>query len=203
MIFVEGLSPFGLIGFGIANFILCRFCLKNDIYHLDSFRYYTFCDAYYNLAKLVLETEIKDKFYKEKQEVITRNLDSLRKIKRVYLALSTRRNILANILLNVCFLYDFWLIFLFNRLSSPAQNLDNLFETIAELEVMTSFSVIGLDNEIYCVPSKNKEYIQGSQIYHPLVKNCVTNDFLLQGGVILTGSNMSGKTTFMRMLGIN
>ena len=38
---------------------------------------------------------------------------------------------------------------------------------------------------------------------HPLLKDCVDNDFTLSGGVVLTGSNMSGKTTFMRTLGIN
>ena len=39
-------------------------------------------------------------------------------------------------------------------------------------------------------------------MYHPLVKNCVANSFNLDGGVILTGSNMSGKTTFIRTLGV-
>ncbi|MBT9395407.1 hypothetical protein KLP40_19735 [Hymenobacter sp. NST-14] len=40
--------------------------------------------------------------------------------------------------------------------------------------------------------------------YHPLVPGCVPNDLTLSGqGVLLTGSNMAGKTTFMRMLGVN
>jgi len=40
--------------------------------------------------------------------------------------------------------------------------------------------------------------------YHPLVPGCVPNDLILAGqGIVLTGSNMSGKTTFMRTLGVN
>ncbi|SMC00683.1 DNA mismatch repair protein MutS domain protein [Hymenobacter roseosalivarius DSM 11622] len=40
--------------------------------------------------------------------------------------------------------------------------------------------------------------------YHPLVPGCVPNDLTLAGqGVLLTGSNMAGKTTFMRTLGVN
>lgn len=44
--------------------------------------------------------------------------------------------------------------------------------------------------------------LQGA--YHPLVPGCVPNDLILAGqGVLLTGSNMAGKTTFMRTLGVN
>jgi DNA mismatch repair ATPase MutS len=39
--------------------------------------------------------------------------------------------------------------------------------------------------------------------YHPLVPGCVPNDLTLsEMGVLLTGSNMAGKTTFMRTLGV-
>ena len=46
--------------------------------------------------------------------------------------------------------------------------------------------------------------IQLQAAYHPLVPGCVPNDLTLAGpGVLLTGSNMAGKTTFMRTLGVN
>ncbi|MGI4874537.1 MAG: MutS-related protein [Janthinobacterium lividum] len=46
--------------------------------------------------------------------------------------------------------------------------------------------------------------IQLQGAYHPLVPGCVSNDLTLAGpGVLLTGSNMAGKTTFMRTLGVN
>lgn len=42
-----------------------------------------------------------------------------------------------------------------------------------------------------------------TEAYHPLVPGCVSNDLHLDGqGLLLTGSNMAGKTTFMRTVGL-
>src|SRR5690606_27158864 len=54
----------------------------------------------------------------------------------------------------------------------------------------------------------NEWTLEAEDIRHPLIpkSSCVGNDFdLLKNKqlVLLTGSNMSGKTTFMRTLGIN
>ena len=57
-----------------------------------------------------------------------------------------------------------------------------------------------------CVPhfGPAAEGIQLQGGYHPLVPGCMPNDLTLAGqGVLLTGSNMAGKTTFMRTLGVN
>ena len=57
-----------------------------------------------------------------------------------------------------------------------------------------------------CVPhfGPAAEGIQLQAGYNPLVPGCVPNDLTLAGpGVLLTGSNMAGKTTFMRTLGVN
>ncbi len=59
---------------------------------------------------------------------------------------------------------------------------------------------------ITCVPhfGPAAEGIRLQAGYHPLVPGCVPNDLTLsEQGVLLTGSNMAGKTTFMRTLGIN
>jgi MutS domain V len=46
--------------------------------------------------------------------------------------------------------------------------------------------------------------LQGKGLYHPLIPDCVINSLEIDGkGVLITGSNMSGKTTFLRTLGIN
>lgn len=38
---------------------------------------------------------------------------------------------------------------------------------------------------------------------HPLLKNAVGNDFILEDRAILTGANASGKSTFMKAVAIN
>ena len=49
--------------------------------------------------------------------------------------------------------------------------------------------------------SDNK--INTSQVYHPLVRKPVYNDFSTDRGVLVTGSNASGKSTFLRAIGLN
>ncbi len=41
-------------------------------------------------------------------------------------------------------------------------------------------------------------------IYHPLIENCTSNSLAIQSkSILITGSNMSGKSTFIRTVGIN
>lgn len=50
--------------------------------------------------------------------------------------------------------------------------------------------------------SKNKG-IQIEGGYHPLLENPVANDLYTEKPILLTGSNASGKSTFLRMIGVN
>jgi DNA mismatch repair ATPase MutS len=51
---------------------------------------------------------------------------------------------------------------------------------------------------------KLRYYIETKNIYHPLLKEPVSNSFKLKkGGAIITGSNASGKSTFLKTVGVN
>lgn len=47
------------------------------------------------------------------------------------------------------------------------------------------------------------EKISGKNLYNPLIKEPVPNDLDLEKSIILTGSNASGKSTYLRTIGIN
>ena len=48
------------------------------------------------------------------------------------------------------------------------------------------------------------KYLEAVQVVHPLIADCVPNTLTLDGtGLLLTGSNMSGKTTFVRTVMLN
>ncbi len=97
---------------------------------------------------------------------------------------------------------DYWIAVRFNLHKAKIHSIERSLDALSELELMMSLAVIGMDNSIYSIPVLGNEiYIEEG--YHPLVRNCIANDFKFKGGIILTGSNMSGKTTFMRMLGLN
>lgn len=63
-------------------------------------------------------------------------------------------------------------------------------------------------NGDYCVPLFRPEGEQGAflkmeQLYHPLLNEPVKNDIEVNRGVLLTGSNASGKSTFLRATALN
>jgi hypothetical protein len=45
--------------------------------------------------------------------------------------------------------------------------------------------------------------IVGRDISHPAIANAIGNDLELRGGLLVTGSNMSGKSTFLRTVAVN
>lgn len=59
----------------------------------------------------------------------------------------------------------------------------------------------------FCVPvfltGEDSTSLKLEQLYHPLLKDPVKNDIEVQKGVLLTGSNASGKSTFLRAVAIN
>ena len=56
----------------------------------------------------------------------------------------------------------------------------------------------------YCKPQfDNSVCIKGEELYHPLLKEPVRNTIEENKSVLLTGSNASGKSTFLKTIGIN
>lgn len=59
----------------------------------------------------------------------------------------------------------------------------------------------------YCIPvfltGEDSTSLKLEQLYHPLLNDPVKNDIEVRKGVLLTGSNASGKSTFLRAVAIN
>ena len=81
-------------------------------------------------------------------------------------------------------------------------------QALGQFESLNSFARFSYNNPEYVFPSLNDRFqIEFKNMGHPMVaKNeSVTNTLTLQDSkfILLTGSNMSGKSTFLRALGIN
>ena len=79
---------------------------------------------------------------------------------------------------------------------------------IADLEAYASLAQIAMIKDESCNPNyqENTPYFNAKDLYHPLLseEKCVKNSIELKDGTyLITGSNMSGKTTFLRTIGIN
>ncbi|REA60910.1 DNA mismatch repair protein MutS [Dyadobacter luteus] len=79
-----------------------------------------------------------------------------------------------------------------------------IFEYVGNIDVAMSIYFLRKDLDYFCKPtiSADAKHIKASSVYHPLIFKSVPNTMESQSA-LLTGSNMSGKTTFIRTIGIN
>ncbi len=91
------------------------------------------------------------------------------------------------------------------------ESLEDAFEVIAGFEALASIASIKTNYPDWATPQieDNEAYtLVAKDLAHPLIntKNRVTNDYELKDTFnidIITGSNMAGKSTFLRTIGIN
>jgi len=94
---------------------------------------------------------------------------------------------------------------LLNDINKFKTEMNDLFKFIGEID--SSISILGLKNSNVnvCKPVfTNKKNIVVENLFHPLITECVANSIELNNkSLLLSGSNMSGKTTFIRAFAIN
>jgi len=136
----------------------------------------------------------------------------LKRIKTVSAAIGLRMNPVMTMILNVLFPWDFffaWLVIHYrNRV---AQSLPVWLKTFNELEALISLAGFAYLHPEYTFPeidSNAKPVFHALNLGHPLIthERKICNDFDIKelGEIdIITGSNMSGKSTFIKTVGIN
>tara|TARA_R110001592_G_scaffold123331_8_gene331180 strand:- start:4329 stop:5939 length:1611 start_codon:yes stop_codon:yes gene_type:complete len=110
-------------------------------------------------------------------------------------------------LIKTLFLLEPILLFaVLKRLNTKRNEIEAVFTFIGEVDSLISIASLRKGSELFCMPKISEEdnTIIAEELYHPLIQNCVTNNIsVLNKSVLLTGSNMSGKTTFIRSIGLN
>lgn len=92
------------------------------------------------------------------------------------------------------------------ELDSKRIQIQQVFEYIGEIDTAMSIHFLRQDLPHFCFPTitTDKKQITAEEIYHPLIYESISNSIdLNEKSALLTGSNMSGKTTFIRTIGIN
>ena len=202
LIFTLGLNPYFLFVFAITNLFLSKIFLSNDIFKLDGGMYQETVKAYLYVDDVIINSKLDQNRFNELKDSIKEEVSYLKKLNKIYGLFNLTKTSIIDIILNTLFVSDFFLIVYYNINTKSVSKIKNTFDNIAEIELALSLANIGIDNEIYSIPGYG-DIIDAELMYHPLVKNCVANDIKFDHGIVLTGSNMSGKTTFMRTLAIN
>lgn len=131
------------------------------------------------------------------------------KLRRIKERFSVRRNVYIHVFLQMFLMYDLQCI---NQLKkwkkTYGKNFKKILNVIGEVEALLSLGVIAFNQEVTFadVGESDKPVFFAREIYHPLIdpKKVVSNSIHATKGInIITGSNMSGKSTFMRTIGIN
>lgn len=108
-------------------------------------------------------------------------------------------------LFKIAFLLEPMLLFgILKRLNSKKKEIENIFCFVGEIDILTSIASLRSGLDKYCLPEINESKLYTKNIYHPLIPNCITNSIdISEKSILLTGSNMSGKTSFIRAIGLN
>lgn len=94
----------------------------------------------------------------------------------------------------------------FEQLPSFKKDFFSLFASIGTVDIAVSAASWRSSLPHFTIPEfcENKKGLAVENVVHPLVENCVANSLTLENqSMILTGSNMAGKTTFIRTVALN
>lgn len=81
-----------------------------------------------------------------------------------------------------------------------------MISEVGYMDAMTAIASYRCSLEVWTKPvfENGKEpYIEAADIYHPLLESPVKNSITAGGCILLTGSNASGKSTFLRTMAVN
>lgn len=124
--------------------------------------------------------------------------------------LDIRNNFAFMLLIGAYLFWDFRIVFKLKRWKQKYRLLIDIWvDVVAEMEVLSSLATLKYNNPDWVMPKIEDGYfmLETTDIGHPLIPSSqrITNSFSIPESktILLTGSNMAGKSTFLRTLGVN
>ena len=148
------------------------------------------------------------KQFKQQHEKASSQLIQLKKILE---RLDLRFNFVVFIPLNILLQWDLQQALALEKWKQRNQiHVLTWFTALGEFEALNSLSTLSFNHPTWCFPLLKEEhfFIEGKDIGHPLIPadKCVNNPLLIDKSgelMLVTGSNMAGKSTYLRSIGIN
>lgn len=170
--------------------------------------------VYSRLLSLIEKEDFSNKvLLRYKNDLVSENgtvvSKELKKLSQLISSMEIRYNPLGHFIANVGLLWDLRLrINAENWKKNNSRNLRKWFEIIGWFESINSFSGIAFEHQDWYYPQITDEArLSCTDMGHPLIPDNrrIHNSFSIKDNhvAIITGSNMSGKSTFLRTVGVN
>lgn len=125
--------------------------------------------------------------------------------------LDYRLNMLVGALLNMVFLWDLKQVFAIGDWRRQYKDgVMDAFEALATFEALNALAILRVNHPAWSIPTihpSEQRVLACESMGHPLIPEAVSvaNDYELEGHriALVTGSNMAGKSTFLRTVGVN
>jgi len=208
-----------ILGFFYPIFFLCLLLLFTGhslVHYKNKQNVSSYTNAVYELSQTLKVANQLSKQEKLRQHFP--DLDFLNKVNRIQLKTSFigfEKNLTSEFagvfwllieLIKIQFMAEYIIFYSFiDSVNKERENIDKLFQFIGEIDAAISNASLKSGEQEYCEPNfiSNKQ-VSTKEIRHPLIPNCIANNLHLDNkSLLLTGSNMSGKTTFIRTIAIN
>lgn len=185
---------------GKVNEIHSRVSRKNGI-----------LSKYLRLLQLNKAEHFESEELKSMQRVGEQSLGEIKLFAKIVNNFDQRLNLIVAAFLNTFLLFDVHCAIRLEKWKDRNKSeIRDWFATIFEIDALNSLGNFSYTHPQFIFPEIDTESfsIKGSNLGHPLisVEECIANDLSLgaqEQMVILTGANMSGKSTFLRTLGLN
>ncbi len=171
-------------------------------------------EPYSNMLRLIEKTKFHSPLLQEVKNSLYMNHSSPSKqldmLSRICGNISNRNNMFYFIF-DIVTLWDYQCEIALEKWKQECgRNLLQWFEGIAAIEALSSLAVLKHENPDWATPDitdSRELQVKAVQVGHPLItKGRIVNDFEMgidRKVILVTGSNMSGKSTFLRTIGLN
>lgn len=166
-----------------------------------------------NINLCISLSKIKDKdfeFFKNEVSSVLHNFKALNMVKIYGNSFQKKENAFTDIDIIFDYIKMFFMVDIIayqnsvKILEKNKENLYKIYNIVAKLDFALSLAYYRKSLGEYTIPEfVESDDISLENLYHPLIDNPVKNSILIKNNILFTGSNASGKSTFIKAVALN